>query len=204
MVSVAYRLAPEHRFPAAVEDAFAAYRYVIANAASFGGDPKRVAVAGESAGGNLAAAVPLLARDRRVQMPVHQLLVHPEVDFAFDTESVEPNVTTVPLNKAALFYFRNLLPQQSKRDHQSTGFAAASGPAPAATRDDHQRRHRSLTGRRFKLRGQAKGRRRSRYPHVVSRRHARVLRHASGRRGSVRRDGPSQCRTASGVRALSA
>ncbi len=106
VVSVAYREAPEHRFPAAVEDAFAAYRYVVANAASFGGDPKRVAVAGESAGGNLAAVVPILARNSGIQMPVHQLLVYPEVDFSFDTGSVEANVTTIPLNRAALFYFR--------------------------------------------------------------------------------------------------
>jgi len=106
VVSVAYRQAPEHRFPAAVDDAFAAYRYVVANAASFGGDPKRVAIAGESAGGNLAAVVAILARNHGVQMPIHQLLVYPEVNQTFDTDSVEQNITTIPLNEAALFYFR--------------------------------------------------------------------------------------------------
>jgi len=106
VVSVAYRQAPEHRFPAAVDDAFAAYRYVVANAASFGGDPKRVAIAGESAGGNLAAVVAILARNHGVQMPIHQLLVYPDVNQTFDTDSVEQNITTIPLNKAALFYFR--------------------------------------------------------------------------------------------------
>ena len=63
-ISVDYRQAPEHPFPAAHEDAYAAYAWAVANAASVGGDPKRVAVAGESSGGNLAIAVSMMARDR--------------------------------------------------------------------------------------------------------------------------------------------
>src|SRR3954451_9918065 len=77
VVSVEYRHAPENKFPAAHEDAFAAYQWALKNAQQWGGDPTRVAVAGESAGGNLAANVAIMARDQNVQKPVHMLLVYP-------------------------------------------------------------------------------------------------------------------------------
>jgi acetyl esterase len=79
VVSVEYRLAPEHRFPAAVDDAYAAAVWVHANAASIGGDAARVAVGGDSAGGNLAAVVSQLARDRGGPEFVFQLLIYPAV-----------------------------------------------------------------------------------------------------------------------------
>ncbi len=80
VVSVGYRLAPEHRFPAAPEDCYAAAVWAHANARRLGGDPERLVVEGDSAGGNLAAVVCLMARDRGGPPIVLQLLVYPAVD----------------------------------------------------------------------------------------------------------------------------
>lgn len=105
VVSVGYRMAPEHKFPAAHEDSYAATQWVMRNAGAWGGDTRRVAVAGESAGGNLAAAVCLMARDRRGMMPVHQLLVYPIANYAFNTQSYRENATAKPLNRAMMMWF---------------------------------------------------------------------------------------------------
>lgn len=105
VVSSHYRQGPEHQFPAAHEDAFAAYKWTLAHAADFKGDPNRIAVAGESAGGNLAAAVSMMARDEKVQMPVHQLLIYPVADTAMDTESYKENADAKPLSKAGMEWF---------------------------------------------------------------------------------------------------
>ena len=80
VLSVAYRLAPEDPFPAAVDDAFAAFDWTVANAGSLGADPARIAIGGDSAGGNLAAAVCILARDAGAAMPAMQLLLYPATD----------------------------------------------------------------------------------------------------------------------------
>ena len=87
VVSVDYRLAPEHKFPAGVEDAFAAYRWLRAHAGELRGDPGRVGVAGDSAGGNLSAVVSQLAARTGELVPTCQVLIYPAVDFALDTPS---------------------------------------------------------------------------------------------------------------------
>lgn len=105
LVSTHYRQAPEHQFPAAHDDTWAAYEWVLNNAKSLNGDPAKVAVAGESAGGNMAAAIAMTARDRKVQMPAHQLLIYPVANRAFDTPSYQENANAKPLGKAGMQWF---------------------------------------------------------------------------------------------------
>jgi len=105
VVSVEYRKAPEHKFPAAHEDAYTAYRWVLRNADTFQGDPSMVAVAGESAGGNLAAAVCLMARARGEVMPVHQALIYPVAGYDFNTPSYRENAQANPLDQSTMAWF---------------------------------------------------------------------------------------------------
>src|SRR5438128_12617087 len=87
VVAVDYRLAPEHKFPAAVEDCVAAYRWLRARGRDIGADPARVAVAGDSAGGNLSAVVPQLAASGDTPLPACQVPIYPAVDFSLQTAS---------------------------------------------------------------------------------------------------------------------
>ena len=88
VLSIDYRLAPEHKAPAAVEDAYAAYRWAVDHAGELGADPARIAVGGDSAGGNLAAVVSMIARDEGVRLPTLQLLIYPVTNyFNGDTRS---------------------------------------------------------------------------------------------------------------------
>ena len=105
VVSVAYRMGPEYKFPTAHQDAFAAYEWTIKNAGSLNGDPKRIAVAGESAGGNLATNVSIMARDKGIMMPVHQLLVYPVSNSDMNTASYKTYADAKPLNKAMMAWF---------------------------------------------------------------------------------------------------
>ncbi len=105
VVSVDYRLAPEHPFPAPVDDAFAALTWVHDHAADFGGDPTRIAVAGDSAGGNLAAVVAQLARDAGGPDLCFQLLIYPVTDHEFDSASMDDNAEGYFLTRDAMRWF---------------------------------------------------------------------------------------------------
>ena len=105
-VSVEYRLAPESRFPAAAEDSYAALCWVAEHAAEFDGDAARIVVAGYSAGGNLAAVVSQMARDRQGPKIIQQVLQCPVTDFAFDTLSYQENEINLSMGKAGMAWFR--------------------------------------------------------------------------------------------------
>jgi acetyl esterase len=108
VVSVDYRLAPEHKFPAAVDDAFAATRWAAANAAALGADPSRVLVAGDSAGGNLAAVAALRARDEGGPALAGQLLIYPVTDFHQPgTPSMAENAEGYGLTRQGMEWFWN-------------------------------------------------------------------------------------------------
>ena len=108
--SVDYRLASEtmNKFPAAHEDAYAAYKYVHDNAATLGVNSAKIAIAGESAGGNMAAAVCLLAKERGLALPIHELLVYPVANNDLTTASYQQYANAVPLNKPNIQYFTGL------------------------------------------------------------------------------------------------
>jgi len=105
VVSVDYRRAPEHKFPAAWDDALAAYRWALDNAASLHGDASRIALAGESAGGNLAVATAIAARDAGLPLPRHVLSVYPVAQTSVNTESYLENAIAKPLNRAMVKWF---------------------------------------------------------------------------------------------------
>jgi acetyl esterase/lipase len=105
VVSVDYRQGPENKFPAAHDDAFATYQWALAHAASIKGDPKRVALAGESAGGGLAVATAIAARDKQAQMPVAVISVYPIAGTDTTTPSYVENANAKPLNRAMMSWF---------------------------------------------------------------------------------------------------
>jgi len=84
IVSVEYRLAPEHRFPTGLEDCYAALLWAVENAKSLGADPRQLVISGESAGGNLAAATTLLAKKRKGPKIAYQILMYPALDVVRD------------------------------------------------------------------------------------------------------------------------
>jgi acetyl esterase len=108
VAAVDYRMGPEHKFPAAVEDSFAALEWLHANAATFGADPERIGVHGDSAGANLAAVVALMARDVGQPRLRLQSLVYPVADFTMNTASYDKFATGCGiLTREAMVWFRN-------------------------------------------------------------------------------------------------
>jgi acetyl esterase len=105
VASVDYRLAPEYKYPVAAEDSFAALRWVVDSAAKLGIDPARVAVAGDSAGGNLSAVVALMARERGGPALVQQVLIYPVTDYNLDTASYRENATGYVLTREGMRWF---------------------------------------------------------------------------------------------------
>ncbi len=108
VVAVDYRLAPEHPFPAAPEDCYAATKWVAEHAAELHGDAERLAVSGDSAGGNLSAVVSLMARDRGGPKIVFQLLIYPVTDYYLPgTPSIRENGDGYFLTRDAMIWFVN-------------------------------------------------------------------------------------------------
>jgi acetyl esterase len=107
VISVDYRLAPEHKFPAAVEDAISATRWVADNALEFGIDAGRLCVGGDSAGGNLAAVVALAARDGNGPALSGQVLIYPATDFAMTHRSHSEPETSILLTHSVIKWFRD-------------------------------------------------------------------------------------------------
>ncbi|MBI5131222.1 MAG: alpha/beta hydrolase [Rhodopseudomonas palustris] len=112
VVSVDYRLAPEHKFPAAVDDAIAATRWIADNARQLGIDPEQLCVGGDSAGGNLSAVVAIYARDHGGPLLAGQVLIYPATDFAMSHPSHSEPETSVLLTHSVIRWFR---------DHYLTG-----------------------------------------------------------------------------------
>lgn len=105
VVSVDYRMAPEHKFPAAAYDCYAATQWVAANGDSIGVDSTRIATGGDSAGGNLSAVVSLMARDRGGPKLAHQMLIYPVTSAKLDTPSYRDNAEGYLLSKDMMAWF---------------------------------------------------------------------------------------------------
>ena len=128
VIAVDYRLAPEHKFPAAVDDAIAAARWIADNARQLGIDALRLSVGGDSAGGNLAAVVAIAARDGNGPAIAGQVLIYPAIDFAMTHPSHREPETSILLTHSVIRWFR---------DHYLSGAADVhdwrASPARAST-----------------------------------------------------------------------
>lgn len=105
VVSVEYRKGPEFKFPTAHNDSYEAYKWALKNASSFKADSTKVALAGESAGGNLAVAVAIMARDNGIRKPLHILSVYPIANYDFNTPSYIKYADAKPLSKPFMQWF---------------------------------------------------------------------------------------------------
>ncbi len=184
VLSVAYRLGPENRFPVAQDDADASYAWLLKNAASIGGDPRQIALAGESAGGNMAIDTAIWARDQHLPVPVHELLVYPAVGTDLHTPSYDETTKAVPLNRAAIEWYVSHFtngPADLKDPRLNVVGAADLHGLPPTT---------IVSAEIDPLRSEGEA-----LVQKLSRRHARVLRHGRGGRAGqagrgLRRDAP--------------
>jgi acetyl esterase len=135
VVSVAYRLAPEHKFPAAHDDAWAAWRWLTEKVRDLAGDPKRLAVAGEDAGANLAANIALRARDEGAIRPVHQVLIHPIAGHDQATPSYGETLRAQPIGLPAMRWrFRQTFADEAEAEDTRINLVGRddfAGVAPA-------------------------------------------------------------------------
>lgn len=159
VVAVAYRLAPEHRWPAAAEDVYAVACWTADHADEFGADANRLVVAGDSAGGNLAAVTSVMARDRGGPVIAAQLLIYPVIAADFDTESYRECATGYyNTREAMIWYWDQYVPEVDDRRHPYVSPAQAD-PAglPAAVvitaEFDPPRTEEISTRRRWPTRG---------------------------------------------------
>jgi acetyl esterase len=135
VVAVDYRLAPEHKFPAAVEDCLAAYLWLRSHGRDLGADPARVAVAGDSAGGNLSAVVSQLAAAGGTPVPTCQALIYPAVDFSLETHSHRELADghVIPRDRIAWYTEQYLRTEADKADLRASPLRAQrlAGQPPA-------------------------------------------------------------------------
>lgn len=135
VISVDYRLAPEHRYPAAVEDAYSATVWAAAHTAELGGDAAKLAVAGDSAGGNLAAVTSLQCQERGTPDLAFQLLIYPITDHDFTTKSyVDSNSDCLLTKQHMMWFWDEYAPDLEVRDHPHASPLRAddlTGLAPA-------------------------------------------------------------------------
>jgi len=134
VVAVDYRLAPEAKFPAAIDDAWSATEWVVANAAELGIDASRLAVAGDSAGGNLAAVVANISRDHEHVEVIHQVLIYPVTDGACDRPSMSENAEGYFLTRGAMDWFHGHYANAESDiiDERYSPILADLGGAPSA------------------------------------------------------------------------
>ena len=139
VVSVDYRRAPEAKFPAAWNDALAAYRWAANNARTLNARPRVLALAGESAGGNLAVATAIAARDARLPKPAAVISVYPVAQTGdMNTASYVDSANAKPLNKPMIGWFVDKLLADPHAEKRSAAGPRECAPCRAAYSDDHQ------------------------------------------------------------------
>ena len=183
VVSVGYRLAPEDKFPAAADDSYAATRWVAENAASIDVDPARIAVGGDSAGGNLAAVVSLMARDRGGPPLVFQLMVYPATERNFETESCRENADGYLLTTDSMKWFwGHYLKSEEDAVNPYAAPMARRRLVRTASGFDYYGGVRPPAGRGGGLRAAIAGGGRSGHQQPVRRHDSRILQHVPGHR----------------------